>query len=380
MKKAALNSNQLKLIAIAAMTLDHLVWTICPGYSRVWWVLLAHIIGRLTAPIMWYFIAEGYHYTHDVKKYAGRLFLLALISHFAYNFCFGISFIPFQTSVFNQTSVAWSLAWGLVLLCVNNSDKLKSWQKTVIILLVCVITFPSDWSCIASMAILFIGSYRGNFRKQMLWMMFWTLLYALVYFFFIDRVYALVQLGTCLTIPLLRLYNGERGSWKGMGKLFYAYYPAHLAACESGALPEVQRADALRGVYLVSAYGIQVAVFRIEGHLQESLYAVYMEQRLRSPAPEHPAYRLGVVHGADLVIHLHHGYKAGVRGDEALQPFQVYHAGIVYRRFDNVVLAGKGFIYLIYRRMLGRADYYPAPAPHCFKGSEYCHIVALGAA
>ena len=231
MKKAALNSNQLKLIAIAAMTLDHLVWTICPGYSRVWWVLLAHIIGRLTAPIMWYFIAEGYHYTHDVKKYAGRLFLLALISHFAYNFCFGISFIPFQTSVFNQTSVAWSLAWGLVLLCVNNSDKLKSWQKTVIILLVCVITFPSDWSCIASMAILFIGSYRGNFRKQMLWMMFWTLLYALVYFFFIDRVYALVQLGTCLTIPLLRLYNGERGSWKGMGKLFYAYYPAHLAAC-----------------------------------------------------------------------------------------------------------------------------------------------------
>ena len=38
MKKAALNSNQLKLIAIAAMTLDHLVWTICPGYSRVWWV------------------------------------------------------------------------------------------------------------------------------------------------------------------------------------------------------------------------------------------------------------------------------------------------------------------------------------------------------
>lgn len=190
---------------------------------------------------MWYFIAEGYHYTHDVKKYAGRLFLLALISHFAYNFCFGISFIPFQTSVFNQTSVAWSLAWGLVLLCVNNSDRLKSWQKTVIILLVCVITFPSDWSCIASMAILFIGSYRGNFRKQMLWMMFWTLLYALVYFFFIDRVYALVQLGTCLTIPLLRLYNGERGSWKGIGKLFYAYYPAHLAACGHSAHRPVGR-------------------------------------------------------------------------------------------------------------------------------------------
>ena len=143
--------------------------------------------------------------------------------------------VVFSTADYHALARAWPLhgvvAWGLVLLCVNSSDKLKSWQKTVIILLVCVITFPSDWSCIASMAILFIGSYRGNFRKQMLWMMFWTLLYALVYFFFIDRVYALVQLGTCLTIPLLRLYNGERGSWKGMGKLFYAYYPAHLAAC-----------------------------------------------------------------------------------------------------------------------------------------------------
>ena len=169
---------------------------------------------------------------------------------------------------------------------------------------------------------------------------------------------------------------------------------SYLSICKAALLPaageertqifqprrDIQRADALRGVYLVSAYRIHVAVFRIEGHLQKALYAVYMEQRLRSPASEYPAYRLGIVHGAHLVVHLHHGYKAGVRGDEALQPFQVYHAGIVHRRFDNVVLAGKGFIYLIYRRMLGRADYYPAPAPHCFKGSEYCHIVAFSAA
>ena len=34
---------------------------------------------------------------------------------------------------------------------------------------------------------------------------------------------------TCLTIPLLRRYNGRRGRWKGMGKLFYVYYPLHLA-------------------------------------------------------------------------------------------------------------------------------------------------------
>lgn len=226
-----LSANQLKAIAILAMTLDHLVWTLFPGYSTEWYVILCHIIGRLTAPVMWFFIAEGYHHTRDASKYTKRLFFLALVSHFAYNFCFGIPFIPFQTSVFNQTGVVWSLAWGLVLLRVNDSKALKQWQKTMIILLVCLITFPSDWSCVATMAVLFLGAYRCDFRKQMMWMMFWTVVYAVVYFFFIDKVYAFIQLGTCLTIPLLRLYNGEKGCWNGMGRLFYAYYPAHLVFC-----------------------------------------------------------------------------------------------------------------------------------------------------
>ena len=57
--KKRLNSNQLKLIAIIAMTIDHLTWAFFPGYQKVWWVFSLHIIGRLTAPVMWFFIAEG---------------------------------------------------------------------------------------------------------------------------------------------------------------------------------------------------------------------------------------------------------------------------------------------------------------------------------
>lgn len=229
--KKGLNANQIKLIAIVAMTLDHLVWTLFPGYNTEWFVVLFHIIGRLTAPIMWFFIAEGYHYTHDIKKYATRLFLLAAISHFAYNFCFGIPFIPFQTTVFNQTGVVWSLAWGLVLLYIHDQKPWKPWLKSLITMAVCLITFPSDWSCIATMAILYIGLHRGNFKKQMACMMLWIAAYALVYFLFIDKVYAFIQLFTCLTIPLLRLYNGKRGTMKGIGKLFYIYYPLHLFLC-----------------------------------------------------------------------------------------------------------------------------------------------------
>ncbi len=230
-ERKCLNSNQLKMIAISAMTLDHVISVMFPNYPTDWWILLCHIIGRLTAPIMWYFIAEGYHYTRDVKKYAARLFVFAMISHFAYNFAFGIPFIPFKTSVFNQTSVIWSLAWGLIALVIMDSQRLRQWMKTVLLILICLITFCSDWSCIAVLAIVAIGQNRGDFKKQMIGMVFYVSLYAIVYFLFINRVYGVIQMFVVLTIPLLKAYSGKRGEWKGMKWLFYIYYPLHLVVC-----------------------------------------------------------------------------------------------------------------------------------------------------
>lgn len=231
MSERRLNGNQLKVIAMTAMTADHLISVIFPEYPTDWWILLIHIFGRLAAPIFWFFVAEGYHYTQDFKKYAVRLLLFAMVGHFAYNFAFGIPFVPFRTSVFNQTSVIWSLFWGLIALRIDDSGRLCQWQKTVLLLLICILTFCADWSCIAVMAILHIGSNRGNFRKQMTGMMVWTAMYAAVYALFIHPVYGVIQLFTALTIPLLGQYNGKRGTWKGMKWFFYIYYPLHLVIC-----------------------------------------------------------------------------------------------------------------------------------------------------
>lgn len=227
------NSNQLKFFAIIAMTIDHLVSVIYPGYPKDWWIIGLHIIGRLTAPTMWFMIAEGYHYTRDLKKYISRLFLFAVISHFAYNFAFGIPFIPFKTSVFNQTSVIWSLAWGVVAIAITDENRchLKQWQKTLLIMLICVITFCSDWSCIAVMAIIYIYANRGNLKMQVKMMMFFVSMYAIIYFFFIDKVYGIIQLFVIICVPFMMNYNGERGKWKGMKWFFYFYYPAHLVIC-----------------------------------------------------------------------------------------------------------------------------------------------------
>jgi len=231
--KNGLTANALKLIAISAMLFDHLLWVIWPGYDNGSVVLLLHAVGRLTAPIMCFFIAEGYRHTHNRRRYALRLLLFAVISHFAYNFAFGIPLIPFQTGIFNQTSVMWSLFWGLMALCMMDSDSIikRDWFKLVLLLLICVISFPADWSCIAVLMIVFIGSYRDDFKKQMFYMMLFASLYALVFCLFIDVRYGLLQLAVGFSIPLLKQYNGQRGTWKGMKGFFYAFYPAHLILC-----------------------------------------------------------------------------------------------------------------------------------------------------
>lgn len=228
--KSGLNSNQLKTLAIIAMTIDHVVSVVWPGYPKEWWIIGLHIIGRLTAPTMWFMIAEGYYYTKNLKKYISRLFIFAVISHFAYNFAFGIPFVPFQTSIFNQTSVIWSLAWGVVALAITdaNRTKLKNWQQVIMLLVICAITFCSDWSCIAVLAILGIANNRGNLKKQVLEMMTYVSFYAIVYFLFIDKIYGIMQLAVMICVPFIRQYNGERGKWKGMKWFFYLYYPAHL--------------------------------------------------------------------------------------------------------------------------------------------------------
>ncbi len=226
--QSGLTSNQIKLIAIIAMTIDHLTWTIFPGCQTVWYVYLLHIVGRLTAPIMWFFIAEGAHYTHNLKRYALRLFLFAGISHFAYSFAFGHSAWNPAEGVFNRTSVLWSLAIAVILIGICRKENISGWIKILAVAVGCILAFPSDWSSIAVMAPLYLYANRGNFRKQAVTIVFWTFIYATVYFVFLNKPYAILQMFTFLTIPVLARYNGERGTWKGMKWFFYLYYPAHL--------------------------------------------------------------------------------------------------------------------------------------------------------
>ena len=227
--KKIFNSNYLKLIAIIAMTIDHGTDLLYPGFPSEPAPLALHFIGRLKAPIMWFFVCEGYHYTRNVKKYMLRLGIFAVISHFAYCFGFGISLNPFEGGIFNRTSVMYPLFIAVVVLYMeDNANSLKAWQKKLIQTILIFSAFPADWSCVAVMAILGMYSQRGNLEKQMVKMMEWVLVYGIVSYFFVSKVYAIELIGVLMVYPVLKLYNGERGRAGWMKWFFYVYYPLHL--------------------------------------------------------------------------------------------------------------------------------------------------------
>lgn len=226
LKKISLNASHLKMIAMVAMVIDHTTWLLFPGLQKSWYVLFLHAIGRLTAPIMWYLLAEGFHHSRNRMAYIRRLFVLALVSHFAYIFAFGLPLLP--TGFLNQTSVIWSLALSVLLMYVLEIESLNNNIKIAIIVIFCFLSFPSDWSTIAMMAPVMIYQRRHNRISQMKMLMLWTILYSCIYYLLIDTTYGLLQLFTNMSIPLLLAYNGEKGSGTSINRFYYYFYPAHM--------------------------------------------------------------------------------------------------------------------------------------------------------
>ena len=48
--------------------------------------------------------------------------------------------------IFNQTSIAWPLLWGLLLLKTWDNEKWNVWLKALITVIGCALTCTSDWS------------------------------------------------------------------------------------------------------------------------------------------------------------------------------------------------------------------------------------------
>lgn len=235
MKEKGLSANQLKLIAIVAMFIDHIAVLFVDTQSLMGQTM--HVIGRLTMPIMCYFIAEGYYKTHNIRKYIMRLLVFALVSYYPFFwFATGKPPISFGERIIIESQIIMNtifvLLIGLIALAVWENKQWNLFIRIVSITMLCIIASIGDWGYIAVLWILIFGMYHNNFKKQMIG-------FGIVALFLIIKStiqvldtgawwQQLYQMGVLLAIPLLAEYNGELGASKKSKWVFYIFYPLHL--------------------------------------------------------------------------------------------------------------------------------------------------------
>lgn len=226
-RKLGLTANELKYIAILAMLVDHTAHLFIPCDTVLYQCMRG--FGRITAPIMCFFITEGYHYTHNLRKYFVRLIVFAFISHFAFAFCFAGSFF----ANYHESMIA-TLTLSLFAVHVVNTDKIKKEYKLPVILLITVLAEKCDWGSTAIWFTLAFELSRGNRKAQYISyaMVLFTmkLLSKLHLFFTSNELFrdSIFVFGGLAVVPLLMAYNGEKGGSKFSKWFFYIFYPLHL--------------------------------------------------------------------------------------------------------------------------------------------------------
>lgn len=217
-QKTGLTGNQLKIIAMLAMTCDHVGLQLLPQFA------VLRIIGRLALPIYAYMIAEGCRYTHSRRKYLMRLAGLALVCQVVY-------FVAMD-SLYQCILVTFSLS--VCLICtIDNARKRRDALSVFLafgsllgICFVCLLLpellpqtdFDVDYGIWGVLLPVLI--YYGNTKRQKVVLLTAGLVLLAV-------TYGGSQWWALAAVPLLMLYNDQRGKCH-MGMLFYLYYPLHL--------------------------------------------------------------------------------------------------------------------------------------------------------
>ena len=159
--KKGISGSTLKMIAIVTMVIDHIgaavlarllmvnglgeldqtnadaimQWLSANG-ALYWTYTVMRMIGRVAFPIFCFLLVEGFLHTHDVKKYAMRLGLFALLSEIPFDLAFSSKILEF-----NYQNVFFTLFIGLLTMIAYRAVEEKeewgqAWKVILYILIV----------------------------------------------------------------------------------------------------------------------------------------------------------------------------------------------------------------------------------------------------
>lgn len=224
------------------MLIDHMAYTFVPLNTPLF--ILLDCIGKITGPVMFFFLVEGFYYTHNFKRYLTRMGIFAFISYVPFIYCFQGQ-LP-NAENWMSFNIFCTLFLCLVMLKVRHSVKnpIVRWILMVFLIFLCSFC---DWYYLAPIIVLIFDTFRGNYKAQaqtyclMVILLLSGAIMMLQYLLlsdlstqtgesiFLSFSNYIAMAGLFIPIFLLKFYHGEKG--KG-GKLmkwaFYWFYPVHL--------------------------------------------------------------------------------------------------------------------------------------------------------
>lgn len=254
-----LNGFQIKIIALFLMLLDHIHYI----FSGVLEIPMSFtFLGRLSAPLFIFMVANGMYYTKNPKKYLLRLWLGFIFMGIGNNFI--NKFFPLQNGgiiINNIFSTLFLICF--IIYCIQKIQQNKN-NKKIITKYIFLMIYPIVVSCILFIllmldgklyltifkiififvpnilfteggflfVILGVGFYLCNFNKKKL-SIFYILFCLIILFTGYTKENPLesmfiwnIQWFMIFSLPIILLYNREKGA--NMKYLFYIFYPAHI--------------------------------------------------------------------------------------------------------------------------------------------------------
>lgn len=232
-----MTKNELKLLAAAAMLLDHVGIALLPQFT------LLRIIGRLSFPIFAYSVYEGCKFTRNKKRYLGQMLALGLACVAGYYLYGGV--------LFGNVMITFSLSIGTLYCLRYLEDGIKNKDVTA-----CAIGALAFTAALMGTQLLsrFLVLDYGFWGVQL---PVWAELFDFASEPFVGsspkmrKVFSLLGLFLGLMIlaqkmggnqifGLLAMFplaasNGKRGALNMKG-FFYVFYPAHLIVIGAVAL------------------------------------------------------------------------------------------------------------------------------------------------
>jgi len=223
-----LSANALKIIALVAMTIDHVGVIFFP--SQIIW----RIFGRLAFPLFAFFIAEGTKHTRNKLRYFLVIFALGVVCEivaraFAHTTECNI-LLTFSISI----GLVYALDWLKKSVSQGNPNH-AVWASVVLVVAIGAAFVAShvlpqyiswfdgfDYGFFGIMVPVFVSVFDNKWLKLLC---FAT---GLVLMVLLRTPYWAVQWCCLVAVVLVLFYNGKRGKIN-IKYLFYAYYPLHLA-------------------------------------------------------------------------------------------------------------------------------------------------------